>query len=276
MSADLLDSMLDLMRRLPPRAIEENVSALVQIAPDFADDLLGSVDQPLKLQTCGATGRDYLVCDYNRDGESYRCVVVALGRKVPPNKPLTRRSPWSNEYEPRIDDGTKPSPRLRKLEQAANEAFDLYREMYFEGGTASVYLWDLEHDGGFAGVVLFKKCKCHPRPLLRAHETWTEARMCCVVLALPEDAGSWDSIHVFETSERGRNAHYKLTSTIMLHLCSTSDATGEINLAGSMTRQVRSITDPPCAVSRVSDLITLSDGTRFSALRCRSTRCEYR
>ena len=28
---------------------------------------------------------------------------------------------------------------------------------YFEGGVSSVFLWDLE-DGGFAGVVLFKKC----------------------------------------------------------------------------------------------------------------------
>jgi hypothetical protein len=27
---------------------------------------------------------------------------------------------------------------------------------YFEGGSSSVYLWDLD-DGGFAGVVLFKK-----------------------------------------------------------------------------------------------------------------------
>jgi capping protein beta len=27
---------------------------------------------------------------------------------------------------------------------------------YYEGGVSSVYLWDLD-DGGFAGVVLFKK-----------------------------------------------------------------------------------------------------------------------
>lgn len=69
---DLLDSMLDLTRRLPPMAIEENVASLVELCPDYADDLLGSVDQPLKLRTDTATGRDYLICDYNRDGESYR------------------------------------------------------------------------------------------------------------------------------------------------------------------------------------------------------------
>ena len=39
------------------------------------------------------------------------------------------RSPWSNEYDPPLDDGTVPSVKLRKLEIAANEAFDTYREM---------------------------------------------------------------------------------------------------------------------------------------------------
>lgn len=32
---------------------------------------------------------------------------------------------------------------------------------YYEGGISSVYLWDLD-DGGFAGVVLFKKGRLHP------------------------------------------------------------------------------------------------------------------
>ena len=36
-----------------------------------------------------------------------------------------------------------PSERLRRLEVDANAAFDQYREMYFEGGVSSVYLWDL-------------------------------------------------------------------------------------------------------------------------------------
>ena len=74
--ADPLDSMLDLMRRLPPTQIEENLSALVDICPDYADDLLGSVDQPLKVKTDAATGKEYLTCDYNRDGDSYRCVLT--------------------------------------------------------------------------------------------------------------------------------------------------------------------------------------------------------
>jgi capping protein (actin filament) muscle Z-line, beta len=79
--ADPLDSMLDLMRRLPPTQIEENVSALVDMCPDYADDLLGSVDQPLKVKTDVATGKEYLTCDYNRDGDSYRYVWKNLPRE---------------------------------------------------------------------------------------------------------------------------------------------------------------------------------------------------
>lgn len=50
-----------------------------------------------------------------------------------------------------------PSENIRKLEVAANEAIDVYRELYYEGGVSSVYFWNL--DDGFAGVVLLKKCK---------------------------------------------------------------------------------------------------------------------
>lgn len=70
--ADVIDSMLDLMRRLPPTRTEENVAALVNICPEDADELLQSVDQPLQVMVDRATGREYLACDYNRDGESYR------------------------------------------------------------------------------------------------------------------------------------------------------------------------------------------------------------
>lgn len=43
------------------------------------------------------------------------------------------------------------------MEVDFNELFDAYRELYFEGGTSSVYLWDLEN--GFAGCFLVKKSK---------------------------------------------------------------------------------------------------------------------
>jgi capping protein (actin filament) muscle Z-line, beta len=53
-----------------------------------------------------------------------------------------------------------PSERVRKMEIRANEAFDVYRELYYEGGVSSVYFWNL--DDGFAGVVLLKKGASSP------------------------------------------------------------------------------------------------------------------
>ena len=69
-------------------------------------------------------------------------------------------SPWSNTYDPPIEDGEGfflPSDKLRELEVQFNSVFDAYRELYFEGGVSSVYLWDLEEGSGFAGCFLIKK-----------------------------------------------------------------------------------------------------------------------
>lgn len=53
-----------------------------------------------------------------------------------------------------------------------------------------------------------------------------------------KSSGAWDSIHVFEATDRARMSHYKLTSTVILHLASETDALGEMDLSGNMTRQV--------------------------------------
>lgn len=51
-------------------------------------------------------------------------------------------------------------------------------------------------------------------------------------------SGEWDSIHVFEATDRARQAHYKLTSTVILHLSNETEALGEMDLSGNMTRQI--------------------------------------
>jgi capping protein beta len=192
-----MDCALDLMRRLPPQQIEKNLIDLIDLAPQLCEDLLTSVDQPLKIAKDKENGKDYLLCDYNRDGDSYR-------------------SPWSNTYDPVLEDGSLPSERLRKLEIEANHAFDQYRDMYYEGGVSSVYLWDLDH--GFAGVILIKKAGDGNKKI----------------------KGCWDSIHVVEVQEKssGRTAHYKLTSTAMLWLQTNKQGSGTMNLGGSLTRQI--------------------------------------
>lgn len=198
--SDQLDCALDLMRRLPPAQIEDNLAGLIDLVPNLTEELLSAVDQPLKIAYDAQSKRDYLLCDYNRDGDSYR-------------------SPWSNKYDPPLpgDDGAVPSAALRQMEVQANEVyFDIYRDLYFEGGVSSVYCWDL--DDGFASVILIKKTQDQSKkgqPM----------------------KGTWDSIHVVEVKDQKKNAHYKLTSTVMLNIETETEATGSVSLAGSLTRQ---------------------------------------
>lgn len=67
-----LDAALDLMRRLPPERIDTSLSELVDLVPTLCEDLLSSIDQPLKIARDPIVGKEYLLCDYNRDGDSYR------------------------------------------------------------------------------------------------------------------------------------------------------------------------------------------------------------
>uniref|UniRef100_A0A8C0MKB1 F-actin-capping protein subunit beta n=1 Tax=Canis lupus familiaris TaxID=9615 RepID=A0A8C0MKB1_CANLF len=215
-----LDCALDLMRRLPPQQIEKNLSDLIDLVPSLCEDLLSSVDQPLKIARDKVVGKDYLLCDYNRDGDSYR-------------------SPWSNKYDPPLEDGAMPSARLRKLEVEANNAFDQYRDLYFEGGVSSVYLWDLDH--GFAGVILIKKAGDGSKKI----------------------KGCWDSIHVVEVQEKssGRTAHYKLTSTVMLWLQTNKSGSGTMNLGGSLTRQMEkdeTVSDCSPHIANIGRLVEVS------------------
>ena len=43
---------------------------------------------------------------------------------------------------------------------------------------------------------------------------------------------------MFESIDRARTAHYKLTSTVILHLGTSNESLGEMDLSGNMTRQI--------------------------------------
>ena len=148
-----MDAALNLLRRLPPDGVRRTLEDILSLAPDLMDDLLDQVNQPLQCRTDESNelqhrNKDFLICDYNRDEDSYR-------------------SHHSNEYFPPVSDGIKPSSRLRQMEIEANAIFALYREQYYEGGKSSVYLWDTCEDEtlsndtgtGFAACFLIKKGK---------------------------------------------------------------------------------------------------------------------
>lgn len=213
LAEDKYDASLDLLRRLDPKSVAENLNSICTLLrtdnsaenEELALDLLSSVDTPLKVAKCGQTNKQFLCCDYNRDGDLYR-------------------SPYSNKYYPATEDDDLPFPStsLRQLEVKANESFDIYRDLYYEGGgLSSTYMWDTAEDEsldsleeGFAGVVLFKK------------ET-------------QDRSGKWDSIHVFEiVPESSSTALYKLTSSVILDLQNKLAGSNSLSLSGTLTRQV--------------------------------------
>ena len=139
MANEQLDCALDLMRRMPPADVEDNLFNLIDVVPDLTDDLLSSVDQPIRVSTDTEAGRDFLLCDYNRDGDSYR-------------------SPWSSKYFPALEDGegVQPPSGLRNMEVSANDAFSVYASMYYEAAKTSAYFWEI-NDTAFAACVLIKQ-----------------------------------------------------------------------------------------------------------------------
>ena len=114
-----------------------------------------------------------------------------------------------------------------------------------------------------------------------------------------EPSGSWDSIHVFEAAERGRQAHYKLTSTIMLQLVTHKGAEnetgqqhagagaeakkgegwkkeGEVSLSGSMTRQVHYISCFCCGLPTSLIITLVIDRARLATSRFIVPHYQYR
>jgi capping protein beta len=70
--------------------------------------------------------KPFLKHEYNRDGDSYR-------------------SPWSNTYFPASPDCTFfPSEGLLRMEQKANELFQMYVRLYYDFANTSVYFNDTD------------------------------------------------------------------------------------------------------------------------------------
>lgn len=214
------------MRRLPPQLLVPNLQTLIELMPDHTEDLLSLIDQPLKIQLCPKSHTEFLICDYNRDGESFR-------------------SPWSNEYVPSLGlgSGIFPSEPLRKLEIDLNEAFSIYRQMYYEGSSlTSAYLWSLKDDdnvisetpkrqliSSFAAAILIKKT--------------TEGNS-------KVEKGGWDAIHIFEITPLSENTEstdvrerkktswsYKLTTTVLLYLVTSNTEIEKVDLSGNISRR---------------------------------------
>ncbi|PIA47890.1 hypothetical protein AQUCO_01400468v1 [Aquilegia coerulea] len=198
-----MEAAMGLMRRIHPKHSETALSALLSLLPHHSSDLLSQVDQPLQVLCDVDIGKEFILCEYNRDADSYR-------------------SPWSNKYHPPLEDGQLPSVELRKLELEANDVFTIYRDQYYEGGISSVYMWEDENEG-FVACFLIKKDGSKAGQGRRGYL----------------EEGSWDAIHVIEVGPEDEGiAHYCLTSTVMLSLTTRDESSGTFSLSGSIRRQM--------------------------------------
>lgn len=200
MSADeKYDAACDLISRLDPTKVKNHLQNIISLDPELAEGLLSTIDVPLTVKRDSkANSKEFLCCDYNRDLDSHR-------------------SPWSNQYFPELSDedvseSPFPSEPLRALEQICNDSFELYRDLYYEGGVSSTYLWDVDDTNDFSGVVLFKKAET------------AEAQ--------------WDSIHVIAVkhNDDGNNVDYEVTTTVILQLENLSEE-HRLLLSGNLTRE---------------------------------------
>jgi capping protein beta len=72
MTDQQLNSALNLMRRMPPSSVENSLAGLIELCPNLTDELLNHIDQPLKIRMDTKTKQEFVLCDYNRDGDSFR------------------------------------------------------------------------------------------------------------------------------------------------------------------------------------------------------------
>lgn len=58
---DVLRSGLNLMRRLPPREVKNNLAGLTVLRPELTEEFLQRVDQPLETRVDPATKQRYIL-----------------------------------------------------------------------------------------------------------------------------------------------------------------------------------------------------------------------
>jgi len=222
---DPLQAAHDLMRRLPPSRTADSINDVLDIAGDeaeWAEAFLGAVDAPLRVAKDPKDGTPYLVCDYNRDGDSYR-------------------SPWSNTYDPPMPDGSMPSAHMRDMEVRANDVFSIYRELYFESGVSSAYFWEVD-DETFASAWLIKKVADTKRGL--SHGGWDGIHV----------------FEVKHGGQQEGTARYKLTSTVIVSIGTDSSERGTMRLGGSTTKQIENDMVFDETVNHVINMGTMLEG----------------
>ncbi|KAH0791956.1 F-actin capping protein, beta subunit [Histomonas meleagridis] len=217
------DAGRDLLRHVDPKNIEDRLYDVVHLSPDTTDELLSTVDVPLKVGT-DPKGRNYILCDYNRDCDSYRF-------------------PGTNDYFPKLSDGYPLPEDLIQLEVMANRGFQSYLKQYFDYGILSVYCWEIDDNSFGVGVFVRKDVQSS----LRNSNDISGLISCC------------DVFEVKRINKKSMQYQYTLVSSALLDVtwgCSALSI-GEckpVSLSGSVNS---STTQVAFADSPLAHLVTI-------------------
>ena len=194
---------LMILRKFPVsnyKKVVEGITSIIYDNDDLLNDFLQKIDQPSEVSKADKTG-EYLLCEYNREGDSYR-------------------SNNSNKYFPAPEEGDElhyPSEEIREMEVQINRMFREYTKLYFGGNAVtSCFVWQLSDNvkEGICVAVVIKN-------LIDAQKGIK--------------GGCWDSSHLVAVSFEGLEAKYKVTSTIFF-TAALNHKLGEIEFSGSITR----------------------------------------
>jgi len=152
-----------------------------------------------------AEGKPFLLCEYNKDGDSYR-------------------SPWSNQYYPPIDmsevgedyQPMYPTSELLSMELKANDAFQRYAKLYYDNNyLTSVYFFDTDTKG-FGCCWLVKKQQSENAGI---------------------QEGVWDAIHLATVIiDEKQKVKYRVISTVFLFLKISNEQQGAVDMGGHINK----------------------------------------
>lgn len=236
--ASKIKSCLSIVRTLPISKYKKTVDGITNLIYDddeLLNEFLQKIDQPAEICKLDKNG-EFLTCEFNRDGDSYR-------------------SPISNLYIPVPEDSDQlrlPSPKLRDMEISMNKIFREYAKLYYGNSSiCSSYCWELNSniDQGFCVAVVIKN-------IIDAQKGIR--------------GGCWDSSNLvvikFNETDSGLEALYRLTSTVFFSASLLEKEAGSIEFSGSVTRLVESSKivhshfDIQGHISNIGEMIESSEG----------------
>jgi capping protein (actin filament) muscle Z-line, beta len=180
--------------------------------------LKGQIQCPLRDAIDNSTSKPYVLCEYNRHGSSYR-------------------SPFSNKYDPPVDENenaTVPSSELRKIEILANDVFESYAHLYYgKDVLTSVYCWNKDSTSTTTTTSIEKGFS-----------------MCFLVKHIVKEEdfnGVWNCSHVVHISILSKDqAKYEITSSVLLSITNTPihhlhDSPSSVQTGGTLSKQVEKV-----------------------------------